>query len=100
MDLTELNKKSALDVLEIINRYFGTIYPRRSAARHDCYVSQKGDFFNPFLFDGAAYSFGIEYASNETEASKGIFEDGDLFFLEDYDSLDDMIEAMRREIEG
>lgn len=93
-------KNSAPDVLENINRYFSAIYPRQLVEKRVCYVSNNGDFFNPFLFDGAAYSFGIEYASNESEASKGNFEDGDLFYLEDYDSLDDMIEAMRREIEG
>ena len=40
----------------------------------------------------------IEYAENAQEAMEGRFEDGDRFYLDEYNDYDQLIEAMRKEI--
>ncbi len=42
----------------------------------------------------------VEYAENEKEAEMNWFEDGDVFYLADYEDVESYIKAIMGEIEG
>ncbi|MCD7893243.1 MAG: hypothetical protein LUG60_06005 [Erysipelotrichaceae bacterium] len=85
------------NALLYITEKFNKIYSTQNIGNRKCFINNNSVLFNVDMLksDGA---FVVEYANNITEAKHNMFEDGDLFFLEDYNSLDNLIEAMCTEI--
>ncbi len=99
MKLTE-QKRKKFDIFASINDELDKKYSVISNGEYSCNVNKNGVFFRPFIFDYSERAFGIEYASDEKEAALGEFEDGDLFYLDDYSTLNKMIEDMCVEIDS
>lgn len=99
MDLTE--KKNSLAILAQINKDFGLKYETKAFGGRVCFVNKNGVPFSVFILNGwKEPTFGVEYADNADAAESGIFEDGDAFYLADYNTPDDMITAMCQEIDN
>lgn len=98
MDLTE-KKSSHNEVLTLIKEKFSGRYDKRVLPDKTCFINEHGVLFDAFSFPEWD-AFGVEYANTEEEAQKWQFEDGDLFYLADYDTVDDMVEAMCKEIDN
>lgn len=92
MSWTEQRKK----MLSKINERLTMFYEKETISGHECFKHKSGMYFRVFEFPGSN-ALCIEYADNKEEAHKNRFENGDRFFLEDYDK-DEMLEAMICEI--
>lgn len=95
MNLMELNKK--IDILADINAQMSNYYEHRKYGNRECFTDGKGCIFIISGFPGRN-ALVIEYADNEADAAKGLFEDGDSFYLEDYKNVNDLLRAMLSEI--
>ncbi|MCD8180732.1 MAG: hypothetical protein LUF26_04550 [Firmicutes bacterium] len=91
-------KKNNINLTDIKDK-LNAMYSSEHLGKNLCWTNKYGTFFKVFCFSENNRCFGIEYASNEDEARQGCFEDGDLFYIDDYSSLDDMVAAMRLEID-
>ncbi len=89
------NNITLADVKDNLNE----VYPVERIDAHLCYVNKFGIFFKAFSLNDNEKSFGIEYALNRQEVQQNRFEDGDLFYPDDYSSLDEMIANMCFEID-
>ncbi len=100
MDLTEKKRKTDMSkAMTFITNGMDKAYPTIDVGNENCYKNQNDVLFNvdTLKSDGA---FVVEYANNIIEAKHNMFEDGDLFFLEDYNSLDEIFQAMCDEIDS
>ncbi len=98
MSWTE-KKRSNITLADVKDK-LNEVYSTECISEHLCWMNKYGVFFKVFCFDNNERSFGIEYASNKDEVLQNYFEDGDLFYVDDYSSLDEMIADMRLEIDG
>ncbi len=98
MGLTE-KQKNSFEILAELNNKLNSMYPRTNCGKYICNINKNGLLFKTFLFSEKECVFGIEYANNAKEAQKGCFEDGDLFYFDDYSSLAEMVEGMCDEID-
>lgn len=64
----------------------------------NCFRSEKGEIIHLAALKKMR-AIVIEYASSEGEAKKNMFEDGDLFYVDEMDA-NRMYEEMLKEIEG
>ncbi len=94
MSLMEERKNDL--IIQIIAK-LDKVYQKELVCNRVCYMSKGGIPFSPFKLEDGAY--GIEYANGEECIRQGIFEDGDIFYVEDYDCIDDMVKDMCREID-
>ncbi len=97
MSLTE--QKSNLGWLKEITDSISKRYANRYFGVYFCFVSSNGTPFKPFAYPGRD-ALGLEYANTQEDAAAGLFEDGDLFYMEDYANPDDMLRDMVKEIDG
>lgn len=97
MDLTE--KKSDLNTLALITEKLSQKYDERIVGQYRCYVNKKSVLFHAFCLQNG-HAFGIEYADTVDEAKQEKFEDGDIFYLADYNTIEEMFLAMCREIDS
>lgn len=73
------------------------IYKSVNVNGDNCFAKKTGEIFHLFgIKDFNA--LGIEYAENMNEAKKNVYEDGDLFYINDMNE-EEMLAAMVREIE-
>ena len=89
MDWTEL-RKEILKVKKAVIAELSKIYPVRESQCSVIFTNSQGVDFEIFAFVDPDFLV-VEY--------KDTFEDGDCFFPEDYDTLEDMVNDMRKEIE-
>ncbi len=90
---------SIYSVMIKLNKYFASKYEKMLIDKVTCYVLPDGQIITitgMISMDAIV----VEYAENKEEADKGWLEDGDLFYLSDYESDDELIEAIMNEIEG
>lgn len=97
MNLTE--QKKQLDVLAKVTERFNSQYRRKQFGKYETFVSDSDRIFSICAFPGEN-ALVIEYADDQNDAAAGRFEDGDRFFLDEYKSLDSLIDAMQAEIES
>lgn len=96
-----MGKKSNPDILTRVNEEMSRKYGAKAFGNRLCFVNKNGTPFNVFALKREEEPvFGVEYADNVDDAERGIFEDGDAFYLADYNTLDDMITAMCQEIDN
>lgn len=95
-----MEKKSDLDILARINDELDKKYETKTFGNRVCFVNKNAVPFNAFAMEGEEAAFGIEYADDGASAERGTFEDGDTFYLADYDTVDAMIQAMCEEIDN
>ena len=69
-------------------------------ANGECWFENGNDAFHVCVFEAPLYGFIIEYAEGRTEDKLGMAEDGDQYPLFDYDTPEEMLQAMCEEIEG
>lgn len=93
-----MEQKSAIDCLAFITEQLEQNYEQRQFGKRICFVNKFGTLFNAFKFPGEN-AVAIEYADNETDASNGRFEDGDRFYLEDYETENELLSSIMKEIE-
>ncbi|MCD8087553.1 MAG: hypothetical protein LUE22_03050 [Oscillospiraceae bacterium] len=82
-----------------IKEKLSKVYKQENFGERTYFVNQHGTPFMPFAFPGR-FALGIEYADSKEDAVLGRFEDGDLFYIEDYVTVDDLFRDMFQEIEG
>lgn len=97
MDLTE--QKSDFDVLALITEKLSEKYEGKAVGQRQCYVNKNAVLFHTFRLQNE-HAFGIEYADTVTDAEQGRFEDGDIFYLVDYNTWEEMFFAMCQEIDS
>lgn len=68
-------------------------------ANGECWFVNGNDAFHVCVFEAPLYGFIIEYAEGCTEDKLGMAEDGDQYPLLDYDTPEEMLQAMCEEIE-
>lgn len=73
------------------------IYKAVDVNSENCFEKKTGEIFHVFGIK-EFNALGIEYAENMNEAKKNLYEDGDLFYIDDMNEAE-MLEAMIREIE-
>ncbi len=95
MDLT--GKKNS-DVLVMITEKLNEKYEKKTFGGRQCYVNKNAVPFKLFCLQNDQ-AFGLEYADSTDEAEQGRFEDGDIFYLSDYTTLEEMLTAMCKEID-
>jgi hypothetical protein len=88
-----------LKKLEQLEDKFRKMYQEISVNDDVCFMLNDGMVISLALFK-KFNAVVIEYAKNIEDAKKNIFDDGDLFYFEDYKNEDEMLEAMIREIES
>lgn len=69
-------------------------------ANGECWFVRGNDAFRVCVFEAPLYGFIIEYAEGHTEDKLGMAEDWDQYPLLDYDTPEDMLQAMLKEIES
>ena len=82
-----------------MNRILSGKYEKKKIDKITCYELPDGQIITItgiITFNAIV----VEYAENLGEADKCWFEDGDLFYLSDYDSVVQLTEAVMSEIEG
>ncbi len=68
--------------IEILNSKLATEFEQININRLNCFLLPSGVIIN--LFSSKDWkAVGVQYADNLKEAKKNLFEDGDLFYLED-----------------
>ena len=97
MTLTEKRKRN--EAVEAINARLAEKYGMREVNGHFFCGTGKGDIFIVRGFP-SEMALVVEYADNYEEATHNLFEDGDRFYLEDYETEDDLFNAIITEIEG
>lgn len=95
MDWTE---QSSLDWLSAVKKLAGNKYRHRSCGEHKYLENASGVIFNICTLGNEAIL--AEYANNEKEAEINFFEDGDLFYLSDYDNAEALFQALCLEIDN
>lgn len=87
------------EVVEILNNKLASIYKTREINSELFCENKKGDIFivRPFPSEEAIV---VEYADNYEDALSNLFEDGDRFYLEDYETYDELSDAVVMEIEN
>ena len=91
-------KKKIKERCESLERRFGEIYERMpDISERKCFKVREDEIF---MITGLewAQAIVVEHADSEEEARKNLFEDGDLFYLEELDE-EQMLQEMIREIE-
>lgn len=83
----------------IMNRLNGG-FKRFDLANGECWFVNGNEAFHVCVFEAPLYGFIIEYAEGQTENELGMAEDGDQYPLLDYDTPEDMLQAMLKEIGG
>ena len=98
--MTDTDKKKIIDSrVEVVEKFFQQKYEQAFIIREKkCFKVNDSEYF---LVSGLKWANAIvlEHAFSENEARKGMFDDGDLFYMEDYGSAEKMIQDMIREIE-
>lgn len=97
--MTELPKMSIDDILAMVNEEAQKKYAKTRTKKHILFKKENGELFNIFAFPDEP-SICVEYAENEEEADLWRFEDGDRFYLEDFQSLEALTEAIFAEIDS
>ena len=69
-------------------------------ANGECWFVNGDKAFHVCIFEAPLYGFIIEYAEGHTKDELGMAEDGDQYPLLDYDTPEDMLQAMLKEIEA
>lgn len=92
-------KKKIEERCEALERRFEKKYEQASEVLgQKCFEPREDEFFVVTGL-GWANALVLGHASSENEAKKNMFEDGDLFYMDDMNE-DEMYEAMIEEIEG
>lgn len=95
--MRSMEQKRQLETLAIVTNRFNSQYRLEKYGKREAFVTPGGTIFNVCAFP-EEYALVIEYAENAQEAMEGRFEDGDRFYLDEYNDYDQLIEAMRKEI--
>lgn len=95
-----MSRKSqkSLDYFDYICEKLARLYDQTEINKQKLYVGENGFYFFLSVFPEEFNAIVIEYASNQEEAKNNIFEDGDLFYVDDF-SKEEMLQAMIKEIE-
>lgn len=96
MNLTEQKRRN--DAFHEMEQRFKGKYSVKRFGKNVCFLTPSGLIFRLFEFPGEA-ALAIEYAETPDEAEKGLFEDGDRFYLSDL-SGNALFRAMTAEIES
>lgn len=99
MNSTELRRSDKIEMLEKIAEKAKERYREKTFGKYSCLVNANGEPFRIFAFPGEK-AICIEYAESENDAALGRFEDGDRFYLEDFQSLEALTEAVFAEIDS
>ena len=92
-------KETRLQRKEILNEKLSQEYESIMIGGTQCFLIRDGMVCRIDSIGGEYDAFVIEYAENLELAQKNIFgEDGDLFFMDEFDE-EEMLEAMKKEIE-
>lgn len=92
-----MTSKEMKRMADTLRTRFSEWYTEITVGDRACFKLEDGRI----IFLGCLPSYGafvVEYADNADEAALNRFEDGDLFYPEDM-GIDEMLAAMRREIE-
>lgn len=92
-------KCDKLTALAFVNEQIDNIFKRRTLGKFECNENKNGVFFRVYAFP-VENALCVEYADDEKGASRGIFgEDGDRFYLDEYETLAGMLSDIIAEIE-
>lgn len=93
-------KLSVGDALDHLNDLLNSKYRQTAIKKIEVfYYPYKDIYFRPFVM-GDWEAIGVEYAHGEYDAELYRYEDGDLFYLEDYESEEKLFKAILKEIES
>lgn len=95
----ELKRADKMDVLSELNKMAEERYGVKTFGRFACFVNESGVPFRIFAFP-MEFAICVEYAESESDAALGRFEDGDRFYLEDFQSIEEIANAVFAEIES
>ncbi len=91
-------KKKIKKRCEALERRFGEIYERiPDISERKCFKAREDEIFMITVLEWAE-ALVLEHADSEEDARKNLFEDGDLFYLEEFDE-EQMLKEMIQEIE-
>ena len=92
-------KNNKMSALKTVNKLLDGLYKKVQFEDCDAYVNKKGIFFRLYAFPGSK-ALCVEYEDDKTYASKGLFaSDGDRFYLDDYETIDEMLKDITKEID-
>ena len=102
MDLTAKKNDiegKKLDVLAEISKRLEQKFEKRKFGKRECFVNKNKVPFNVHTFQTLS-AFVIEYAESDEDAMLDRFEDGDVFYWDEFHTEQDILDAMLKEIES
>lgn len=97
--MNSMEQKKRTEAIKEINKLLTQDYQTSKFPDGESFCTKDCGIFRMNVFTGE-FAIVIEYAENEQEAELGRFEDGYIFYLDDYGSVDELYSALKSEIEN